>query len=192
MENAKDLKSIKHHRLLIVGEIGTGKSTQFLTIPGKKFSYIFDPNALATLAGWDIDYETFFPSLAETDFYPSSIKKDKKQFSDSKGRTFEPKTYLRWADEINEKVGSGFFNDYDALGLDGLTMFSASVMDRTLWLQNKVERDDERTDYRLAGDKISNAIRALTELPLTLFCTAHTELYQDEKTKLCVRCAEEC
>ena len=183
MENAKNLKSIKHHRILAVGEIGTGKSTQFLTIPGKKFAYIFDPNALATFAGWDIDYETFFPLAGELDFYPSSIKKDKKQFSDSKGRSFEPVTYLRWAEEVNKKMEAGFFDDYDALSIDGLTMFSASVMDRTIWLQNKVERDDERTDYRLAGDKVSNAIRALTDLKITFFCTAHTEFFQDDKTK---------
>lgn len=182
MENARTTKSIRFQRILALGDIGSGKTTQFLTLPGKKFLYVFDPNALATIAGWDVDYETYLPKISETDFYPTSIRKSGKQFKDTK-ISFEPTAYLRWAEDINKKMDEGFFDDYDVIGLDGLTMFSAAAMDRILFLQNKIDRDDERTDYRIAGDKISNAIRAMTEIQKTFYCTAHIELFQDDKTK---------
>lgn len=182
MENAKNTSKLKYQRVLTIGDIGTGKTQQFLTLPGKKYLYVFDPNAIATIAGWDVDYDEFLPGADETDFYPTSIKKGGKVFRDTK-RVFEPTTYLRWTEDVNEKVDKGFFDAYDVVGLDGLTMFSAAAMDRILWLQNKVDRDDERTDYRIAGDKISNALRALTQLKAIFYCTAHIDMVQDEKTK---------
>ena len=42
-------------KFLLVGSTGSGKTAQILTLPGKTFAYIFDPSALATLKGYDID-----------------------------------------------------------------------------------------------------------------------------------------
>ena len=49
MPNAKDSHAKVAHKILILGKTGSGKTTQFLTLPGKKFIYLFDPNAILTL-----------------------------------------------------------------------------------------------------------------------------------------------
>ena len=184
MANAKDVSGIKHERILLIGDTGSGKSTQLLTLPGRKFVYIFDPNALATYAGFDVDYETYLPELADVDFMPRSIRKDKKQYKDEvKGFTGgDTKLYLDWAADVNQKVADGFFDDYDVVAIDSLTLWGAAALDRIGQLQEQVGSEDNRTDYRIAGEVESNALRAFLSLPCTIVCMAHTEVWQDDKT----------
>lgn len=170
-----------YERFLLIGGTGSGKTSQFLTIPGRKFAYLFDPAATSTLLDADLDYEMFLPEASELDMYPRSVRKSGKQFSDSRGGS-EPTLYIRWVEDINKRGSEGFFNDYDAVLVDSLTLLSAACMDRIQYLQAKVGRDDERTDYRIAGDTIHAAIRSITSLPCHVLCTVHEEFRKDEAT----------
>ena len=66
MPNAKDAP-LEVFTICNVGGTGSGKTLGLLTLPGKKFDYIFDPNALKTLRGHDVDYETFIPEHLDLD-----------------------------------------------------------------------------------------------------------------------------
>lgn len=61
MPNARTAHESSTHKFLLLGDTGSGKTTQFLTLPGRKFIYLFDPNAILSLQGHDIDYEEFLP-----------------------------------------------------------------------------------------------------------------------------------
>ena len=61
MPNARDAHETSAHKFFLLGDTGAGKTAQFLTLPGKKFIYLFDPNAILTLRGHDVDYEEYLP-----------------------------------------------------------------------------------------------------------------------------------
>src|SRR3990167_6767223 len=62
MSNALNAAALTNHKILMLGDTGSGKTTQFLTLPGKKYMYIFDPNALLSLRGHDVDYDEYMPA----------------------------------------------------------------------------------------------------------------------------------
>ena len=80
MPNAKDYTDLATPKFLVLGKTGAGKTAGFLTIPGKKFIYCFDPNSILTLRGHDVDFEEFLPddlsmkvtSLSEKTTVPSA------------------------------------------------------------------------------------------------------------------------
>jgi GTPase SAR1 family protein len=82
--------SPKRQNFLIVGPAGSGKTSLFATIPGKKFVYVFDPNAVRTLEGLDIKYEEFL-----ADELDLSIITMKGGTRDTATKTFNPETYQR-------------------------------------------------------------------------------------------------
>ncbi len=167
------------HRILMIGGTGTGKTSQLLTLSGRKFAYIFDPAGLSSLEGHDIDYATFFPLPGEVDMAPRSILRKGLQYSDSDGK-IEPTLYNRWRVDINKRALDGFFDGYDIVAFDSLTMLSKAAYDRVLYLQRKVKREDERTDYRLAGEAITNAVQSITSIPCTIYCTVHDQKQKEE------------
>ena len=59
MPNAAEAKNIAPHTFLMLGPTGSGKTSQLLTLPGKKFAYLFDPNAILSLRGHDITMKNF-------------------------------------------------------------------------------------------------------------------------------------
>src|SRR3989304_5664694 len=54
---ARDVIERPGRKIFVLGSTGSGKTTQFLTLPGKKFMYLFDPNAILSIKGYDVDYE---------------------------------------------------------------------------------------------------------------------------------------
>lgn len=177
MPNAKDFTR-RNEKFLLIGPTGSGKTSQFLTLPGKKFMYIFDPNALNTLKGYDLDYELFTPEILNLNVH--SLTKGVK---DSKGIPDEPQTYVKWEKDFEDKIRSGFFKDYNVLGFDSFTTFADMVMDRVLWLNGRFGKQPEQPDWSAQINTISNVFRTATSLNLILFATGHEELRQDEITK---------
>lgn len=185
MPNAKDATAPPTKRILIAGRTGTGKTTQIWSLPGKKFAYIFDPNALSTLIaspphrmqGCDLDYELFLPEMSDVDTSLKGFNKGSKDDNVRKRRV-EPQLYNRWEDDVLGRDFSG----YDWLILDSLTFLSKAVMDRQLFINNRYGGTEEIADYKVVGSKMAEVFGALTGAPINLFCTAHLSVYQDEKT----------
>jgi hypothetical protein len=185
MPNAKDTDISAAKRILIAGRTGTGKSTQIWSLPGKKFAYIFDPNALSALVaqpphrpqGCDIDYETFLPEISDVDTSLKGFNKDSRDDM-VRGRRIEPKLYNRWEKDVLSRNFAG----YNWLIIDSLTFLSKAVMDRQLFINNRGGGTEEIADYKVVGSKMAEVFGALTGAPINLFCTAHLSVYQDEKT----------
>jgi len=74
--NAKDAELSSQTSIFALGEIGAGKTSQIATLPGRKFAYLFDPNALNSLSGHDVDYEEYNVNAMDLDLSIKSLKKD--------------------------------------------------------------------------------------------------------------------
>src|SRR3990167_8715454 len=113
MPNARQATGITHHKVLMLGDTGSGKTTQFLTLPGKKYMYVFDPNSLLSLRGYDVDYDEYMP--ATVGMAAGSLAKGK----GDKSAATRSDSYQLFEAQFNERLQSGFFNPYDWIGFDG-------------------------------------------------------------------------
>lgn len=164
--NARDYVPGKE-RFLLVGTPGGGKSTLFRTLPGRKFAYVFDQNAVSSYAGSDIDYKTFFPSQLNLDVVPL------KDASVDQSQQVRPLAYTLWEEHFEEALARGFFKDYDWVGFDGFTAFQLLVMDHTMWLNGRYGRWPTEGDYTPVIATFTNIARAITSIPNGVFATAH-------------------
>lgn len=182
MANAKEINRNEgtKEKFFLIGETGSGKTAQFLTLPGRKFIYVFDPSALNTLQGHDLEYESYCPDLLPLG--AQSLTKGKSEGTKT-GAAKEPTTYLEWEKDVESKLASGYFNQFDVIGFDSFTTFSDILMDRILWLNGRPGQQPQQDDWAAQMISIRNVVRTLTSLDKTLFFTGHVDLKQDEQTK---------
>lgn len=198
MPNATDYKG-GTEKFLLIGQTGSGKTSLFTTLPGKKFMYIFDPNALNTIQGQDIDYELFVPDAMNKAVQSLSGK----VVSDKPSEKVEPTTYVEWEKDFEKKLSMctlcgcniaeestksdcnhhRFFDDYDVLGFDSITTFAELVMDRVMYINGRFGKQPMQDDWAAQINTLKNVFRETTALPLQFFATAHKDMKQDELTK---------
>lgn len=177
MPNAKDALANEKviHRILVLGDTGSGKTTQFLTLPGKKFIYLFDPNALLSLKGHDVDYEEFLPDRLNL-----SVKSLSTAKGGDKTTNFTNDAYLDWEKDFNDKVTKGFFDQYDVIGMDSATTFLDLIMDRTLTINGRAGTWPQQDDYGPQMQVFINVCRTLMALGKVIYMTGHVEAKKDE------------
>lgn len=181
MANAKDASVLAFERILMAGRTGSGKTTQILTLPGRKFAYLFDPAALLTLRGHDVDYEQFLPEFTEMDATLKGFNKGAK--SDRPSSAKEPTLYKDWVDDLNTRITEQFLASYDWLCFDSLTLLVQAVMERQLYINGRYGDIEDLGDYRVVGSKVRSVFRTILSLPINIYCTGHIDSFQDEKTK---------
>ena len=177
-QNAKDVRSDAPKKILLLGDTGSGKTTQFLTLPGKKYAYLFDPNAKLTLRGYDIDYDEYLPSTVNTAIKP--LSKDTKGDSPS---VLKSDTYREFEKEFNERLQNGFFDPYDWIAFDSATTLLDLMMDRVLTLNGRFGQWPNQDDYGPQMIAFINLCRNITAMNKGLFVTGHLEDKQDKVTK---------
>lgn len=174
MANAKDAKGLTAHRILLLGDTGAGKTTQLLTIPGRKFAYLFDPNAILSLQGHDIEYEEFMPDRLNL-----SIKSLKKDVGD-KTTNFKNDLYVQWEKDFNARLDNGFFDTVDVIAFDSATTFLDLTMDRVLTINGRSGQWPQQDDYGPQMLAFTNVCRTLTSLGKTIIMMGHLETKKDE------------
>lgn len=176
MPNAKDLSAKQDHlSILLVGVPGSGKTTQFNTLPGKGFIYVFDQSCLASIEGMDVDYETFYPSGLNWSVNP--LRKDAKR--DVSQRAIEPRTYMEFEEHFDNFL-DGKIKEYDWIGFDSLTTLQDMVMDRTTWLNGHFGKQPEQDDWSAQMIVIQALFREITARGKLVITTAHEEPWKDE------------
>lgn len=187
MPNAKDAELNPTKRILVVGKTGSGKTSQIWSLPGRKFLYVFDPNAMSTLKGCDVDYEEFYPDFLEMDAtlkgFNKGSKSDHVPLAGSSRKKPEPHVYMNWVADINKKVDDGFFKNYDWLCIDSATFLSKACMDRQLFINNRYGDIEDLADYRVVGSKLADIFNSLAGYPINMYLTGHLSTFQDDKTK---------
>lgn len=176
MPNAKDLKTgDSPKRFLLIGKFGAGKTTQLLTLPGKKFLYAFDPNTLSAIEGYDIDYESFLPDQLR--MRPQPLKKD---LQTKAARAVAPKAYLDWEKDFESRLANGFFEPYSWVGWDSWTTFADIIMDHLLFLAGRAGQFPQQDDWGPQMVTLNNIFRTAAGMGKGIFCTAHEELIKNE------------
>lgn len=177
MPNAKDQSTSKTHLFLLLGPTGSGKTTQFLTLPGKKFMYLFDPNALNSITGQDVDYEQFLP-----DRLSMKISSLKKGVGDRSTRPISNNAYNEWEKDFEERLRSDFFASYDAVAFDSCTTLLDMIMDRVLTINGRAGQWPQQDDYGPQVNTFINIVRTATSMGKTVYFTGHIEAKKDEIT----------
>lgn len=173
MASAKDLSPSKKN-ILNIGHTGSGKTTLFTTIPGKKFIYMFDPSGLNSIAGLDIDYEYFAPDSN------IGLRRGMKGQKDPKAsKPKEPMAYANFEDHLEDMIANDFY-DYDVVGFDSLTKLQDIIMDRQLWINSRYGQIPELGDYRIIGITLVTIFsEVLTKRPI-IYVTGHVDTTKDE------------
>lgn len=174
--NTKDYEGGKK-RILCYGPTGSGKSTAFLTMPGKKFAYIFDPSGLEAFAGHDIDYMPFLPEMK---LMPGKLGKGSKKL---KMLTPDPSTYQEFEEDIESRLNAGFFDQYDVLGFESFTTLMQAMMYYILDSQGRSFSAPEIADYYYRSDGMGRMVRTVNSLDITVFASAHSSDQKDEVTQ---------
>lgn len=175
MLNAKNAHLTKPHRILALGDAGGGKTTQMCTLPRPCFAYLFDPNALNSLMGQDIDYEEWLPESLPLGV--ASLSKGGK--SDIRNPTGSD-VYKRWEDDFTKKLNSDFFDTYQTLCLDSCTTLLELIMDRILTLNGRPGQFPQQDDYGPQMITFMNIIRTLTSMNKLVYVTGHLKTDKDE------------
>lgn len=178
MPNAKDVKGEGTSKILVLGNTGSGKTAGFLTLPGKKFIYLFDPNALNTLQGYDVDYEEFLPDKLNLKL--TSLQKGK---GDVRQSTHGAEVYRAWEEDFETKVDEGFFDQYDVIGMDSYTTLADMIMDGVLAINGRGGQWPQQDDYGPQMIALTNITRTFTSLGKMVYFTGHVELKQDDLSK---------
>jgi hypothetical protein len=182
MPNAKDAAKISN-RILVLGGTGTGKTSQFATLPGKKFAYLFDANAIGTLRGQDLDYEEYLPSPLSLDVVTLSkdSKGDQKRDSVTKNKGSE--VYLKWERDFEEKLNKNFFAPYDWISFDSATTFLDLIMDRVLTLNGRPGTFPQQDDWGPQMVSFVNVMRTLIGMGKGVYVAGHLKTDKDEFTQ---------
>ncbi len=178
MPNARDVLADTPKKLLLLGDTGSGKTTQFLTLPGKKYVYLFDQNAKLSLRGHDVDFDEYLPSTVG-----SAITSLKKGTGGDKMSVTKSDVYQRFETEFNQRLEGGFFDPYDWIGFDSATNLLDLMMDRVLTINGRFGQWPQQDDYGPTMVAFINLFRTLTSLNKGIYVTGHLETKQDEITK---------
>ena len=182
MANAKDARQTAARKFLLLGDTGGGKTTQILTFPGKKFAYLFDPNAILSLQGHDLEYEEFLPDRLNLSVRSLSKGSNNEPKGD-RTTSFQNNLYVEWEKDFNERIKGGFFNDIDLIAFDSATTLLDLIMDRVLTINGRAGSWPQQDDYGPQMLAFQNICRQLTALGKTVIMTGHVETRQDDLTK---------
>jgi len=182
MPNAKNVGADSPKSILLLGDTGAGKTSQFLTLPGRKYMHIFDPNALRSLRGYDVDYDEFLPTPIRAAM--QSLSKEKGGDIQTRGSS---EAYLDFERGFNARLESGFFDDYDWIGFDSATMLLELMMDRILTINERLGQWPHEDDWGPQMIAFTNICRTVTGLNKNIFVTGHMHDKQNRKTKVTSR-----
>lgn len=178
MPNAKEVKGAVQKKILVLGDTGNGKTSQILTLPGRKFVYIFDPNALNTLQGYDIDYEEYLPSPVA-----AAVRSLSKVVGGDRSVLTGSDVYKKFEETFNERLQSGFFNQYNWICFDSATTLLDLIMDRVLTINGRYGTWPHEDDYGPQMIAFTNLCRSITALGKSIYMTGHLEVRQNKLTK---------
>lgn len=178
MPNALSAAALTQHKILILGYTGNGKTTQILTLPGKKYVYIFDPNALNSLQGYDIDYDLFMPNQVG-----AAVKSLSKDRPSDKSLAHSSDAYRIFEQEFNERLIAGFFTPYDWVCFDSATTLLDLIMDRVLTVNGRYGTWPHEDDYGPQMIAFTNICRSITAMGKQIFMTGHLETRKNKLTQ---------
>lgn len=184
MPNALDLKEDIPHRIFAIGPIGTGKSTTFLTLPGKKkFMYITDPSGASAYRGYDVDYEAFLQQKLNFTVEARPKGGGEKKDEISPTTRLQSFAYAQWEAHFMDSLDDGFFDQFDLLGFDSITTFIDIALDDVTARAGRLQYPPEQGDYNVVKIQVARMLRAMSALNKPLLIIGHTMYRQNQTTQ---------
>jgi hypothetical protein len=177
LKNAATSTDRIRHSIMLVGGIGAGKTTTGTSLIGKKFWYLFDPNARAAI-GLDksSDYIEFIPD--SPDELDLGVKTLKAGVGDKVAVKAEPRAYIEWEKDFTERRREKFFDQYQWIIFDSATAFQDIIYDRVMFLGGRLGKHPEQADHTAQMNLFRQDMRAAATLT-NFCCTAHVETEKD-------------
>lgn len=182
-----ELNQKTNPKILVYGKAGSGKTSLFRTLPGRKFLYMFDPAGVNSLTSTDdIEIEQFL-----IDAVPMSVN-TLKGMKDSNSPNYQNmETYVNWENDFQMRLDKNWFTDkdveingvkggFDVIGFDSLTTLTDIVMDRILQLNGRAGKNPELGDYGILTNTLARIVRNAAATDCIIFLTAHEQANQDK------------
>lgn len=180
MPNAKDYKDDTFNKILISSPVGCGKTTQFLTFPGRKFIYCFDHNALGALKGHEITYEQFLATKLNITVRPIPKGGASTTPAQSGETRLKAQAYAQFEAHLMKSLDDGYFDSFDSIGLDSLTTLQDIALYDIQAREGRLDQPPHQDDYNLVKIQLSRIILTFCALDKPLLITAHTMYKQSE------------
>ncbi len=183
MPNAKDAKGIKNTNIYVIGPVGAGKTTQFLTLPGKKFIYLFDPSGLEAIQGHDVTYEEFLP--AKLNFTISPRPKGGGTIEDKQlgVERLKAQAYAQWEKHFKKSLDDGYFDQFDVIGLDSTTTLVDMMLTDVAGREGRLNYPPELNDHNIAKEQLKKIFIVFCSLKALFYSVGHTIYRQNEQSK---------
>lgn len=176
MPNAMQATNTAQRKVLMLGDTGNGKTSQFLTLPGKKYIYLFDPAGLESIRGFDVDYDEFLPTPVS-----AAVQSLSKEKAGDK-RISVSSVYKNFEEQFNQRLGDGFFDQYTWVGFDSATTLLDLMMDRVLTINGRLGQWPHEDDWGPQMIAFTNLCRTVTAMGKNLFMTGHMQDKKNRKT----------
>ena len=184
MPNAKtETDRDQSEKIFMVGQLGGGKTTQFLTLPPPRFLYLFDPSGFNAIQGHDVEFEEYLPHKLNITVAPipkGGAVPIGKQTGDTR---LKAQAFAQWEQHFMESLDNGFFDQFNSIGLDSVTTLSDIAMDDILAREGMMGHPPQLTHYNVLKAQISRILRAFCALEKTLLVTGHT-IYRQNDTAM--------
>lgn len=142
---------------LLAGTQGTGKTTLALSFPGKKLLIAFDHAATAG-CGDDVQTFSFLPGKDDVLLNPKTVVKDGSRAKGKIKDAGKPGLWTRSVEWLRSAEFEKAVCDCDVVIFDTASYLARALMIEQSSLGDSLGREDERTDYRYAGETFTNFI----------------------------------
>ncbi len=186
MTTIAEYDDIVPERIMMLGQGGEGKSTLFETLPGRKLMLAFERNAITALKAINPKSSTEFelfspgemnftvqrvPSLKGGDSYQYQLKR-------------RADAYAAFEKYCEEKLASGYFDQFDWIAIDGGTQLARAMLDDVLAREGRLGYVPEMSDYNVVKFQMERVLRFFCAVNAGFYFVVHVSTTEkDEVTK---------
>lgn len=167
-----DLERNTSTNFLLIGDIGSGKSSALSTARMPALVHSFDPGGTST--------KELRPLIRSKNNPKGPVIVDTRFEMEN---AFAPFAWKMWEYEMNKLIQSGIFAHIGTYMLDSMTKWSSACLFQVLKEKNLLTtRQATRAVYRMVLDTMVNEMVRLMALPCDVVVTGHIDYSSDETT----------
>lgn len=160
---------LKKLNVLVIGEMGSGKTQFTATGPRPVYHYCLDRAGSDGLARFDKE---------------GWLVRDTRFTNDD---PFNPTQWARFEADIKDKINRKVFNNFGTLAIDGLTGMQSHAMNALLSERGRAGGTPSGanygdSDYAVSQSRVRNLLQKILTVPCSVIVTAHSDTFKDEAT----------
>lgn len=159
---------------LILGQVGSGKTTLAGTARKPIYVHSFDPGGTKVFKNFNADD----PSKPPRDLFKTgeAIADTRFEGDDSE----QPKAYKLWENEFQKMRRRGMFEHIGTYVMDSFTTWVLSLKYKILKKQGRTDGIMQIHDWQILGNTVKDVINVMTALPCDVILTGHLTTEKDD------------